>query len=1043
MRKFFILLLLLVGLITQLSAQQKKISGKVTDEKGQPLPSVSVMIKGTKEGTTTGQDGIFHLNLAATAKTLVVSSTGFLKEEVDIDNKTVIDITLSASDKNLQEVVVTGYGTQRKKDVTGSISTVKGGEVSNRPTQSFEQALGGRAAGVQITIPSGVLNSPPVIRIRGTNSISLSSYPLIVIDGVSVFTGDVSSTNSAGNALAGLNPNDIENIDIAKDAASAAIYGSRAANGILFITTKKGKTGRSKVSFDSWMGWSQVQGLPKLLDAFQYTDLKNEALKNAGTYNATTNYFALTNGPDGQPINTNWYDIVYRTGMQHSNSINVSGANDATNYYFSAGYTDQKGIIRRNDFKRTSLLMNLNHNAGKYISLGGKIQYSNEKNDAAVSSSSLGDAFSTAGIGRAAILTSPNIAPRNNDGTYNYSGAFLGVMNNKQPQVGLNNPLIQLDQNRSNSENNHILGNMYVQVKPFKGVTLRTVYGIDNMLVDNEVYFSPISGEGFSTNGFAASIFSKLKRWVWTNTAQFDHTFSAKHNVGILAGIEEQKSNTLGYGLNRINVSDPDFQNIQGGWAIPNTAGLAIGENYLYSEFGRVQYNYGQKYYLSANIRRDGASQLGANSKYGNFWGISAGWDISKEGFWNVSGINKTISNLKLRGGYGKVGNVGGLGDFASLSTFGSGLYAGNSTVVFNQAGNDKLQWESSKKLDIGLDYGLFNNKITGEINYYRNNIDGLILFVPQPPSAGLPTAIPQNIGTMYNKGVEFVISASPVQKKDFTWRTSFNIGYNKNEVTSLALGLDQIVSATGGLENPSITKPGNPIGMLFVTRTAGVDPATGRRIFINKDGRQVFFQHVAPAGQFRFSFADGTVAPPVSSADAVVYKNTNPKFSGGFDNTFRFREFELNALFTFQTGFYIYYGTNAGLHDQRYWNNATDVMNRWTKTGDAATIPKIVFGDNISNGSSFPLDVNVFKGDFLKLRTLTLSYNVPKAIIEKAKISNARFYVAGNNLLIITKYPGPDPEVSSNGNGTTNAGIDRNTVGNSRALTVGLNISF
>lgn len=295
----------------------------------------------------------------------------------------------------------------------------------------------------------------------------------------------------------------------------------------------------------------------------------------------------------------------------------------------------------------------------------------------------------------------------------------------------------------------------------------------------------------------------------------------------------------------------------------------------------------------------------------------------------------------------------------------------------------------------------------------------------------------------MYNKGLEVAINATPIQKKDFTWNTSFNITYNKNEVTSLAPGITNIISSTGGLENPSITVPGSPIGMLFVTRTNGVDPATGRRIFLDKNGRQVFFQHVAPSGQFRFAYADGTVAPTVSSADAVVYKNTNPKYVGGFDNTVRFKDFELNALFTYQLGFHIYFGTNAGLRDQRFWNNSTDILRKWKKPGDVTDIPKAVFGDNISNGSSFPLDINVFKGDFIKLRTLSLGYNIPRNLLEKARISTARFYISGNNLAIITKYPGPDPEVSSNGNGTTNQGIDRNTVANARTITVGLNIGF
>jgi len=297
----------------------------------------------------------------------------------------------------------------------------------------------------------------------------------------------------------------------------------------------------------------------------------------------------------------------------------------------------------------------------------------------------------------------------------------------------------------------------------------------------------------------------------------------------------------------------------------------------------------------------------------------------------------------------------------------------------------------------------------------------------------------------MYNKGVEIALNFVPVQKKDFTWTANFNVTFNKNEVTSLAPGLTNIIAATGGLESPSITVVGESLGMLFVTRTAGVDPATGRRIFINKDGDRVLFQHVIPAGTtgFRFEYEDGTAAPSISSADAVVYKNTLPKFFGGFDNTFRYKNFELNTLFTFQGGNYVYWGTYAGLRDQRFWNNSTDVLRAWTKSGDVTDMPKSYFGDNVSNGSSFPLDINVFKGDFIKLRTLTLAYNLPMAVTSRVKINNLRFYVAGNNLWIGTQYPGPDPEVSSNGTGNINQGIDRNTVGNQRGVTVGMNVGF
>jgi TonB-linked SusC/RagA family outer membrane protein len=1044
MKKLTVFLTFALLLIAQAYAQSPRtVTGKVTDDKGTPLSGVTISAVGVNKNALSENNGSFSIQVSEKVKTLKLTYVGFDSKEVSITGISTVTVSLSPEDKALNEVVVVGYGTQKKRDITGSIASVKGEALANKPTQSFEQALGGRAAGVQVVIPSGVLNAPPVLRIRGANSISLSSYPLIVVDGVPVFTGDGSSTNAAGNVLSSINPNDIESVDVAKDAAATAIYGSRAANGVLFITTKKGKPGRSKVTLDSWVGFSNPQRLQQVLDAQQYTDYKNEALRNAGTFNAATNAFATTLGADGKIINTNWADIVYRQGLQHSNTVSLSGANESTSYYFSTGYTEQQGIIRRNDFKRLTLLMNVDHKAGKFFSMGGKIQYTSDQNTSATSSGSLGDAFASAGLGRVALITAPNVGPFLANGSYNQSGGLIGVMGNKLGQVGFFNPQIAMDLNRSNSYGEHLISNLYAQFKPVSWLAVRTQYGLDYLMVDNDVFSHPLSGEGFSTTGSVSAIFNKNKRWVWTTTAQFDKVFAQQHTVSVLAGVEQQKSDNNSYGLNRVTVADPAFTNIQGGWVTPNTSGLGIGENYLYSEFARAQYNFSRKYFLTANVRRDGASQLGVNSKYGIFWGVSASWDVLSEKFIQNIKLDKVFSSLRLRSSYGKVGNIGGLGNFASLSTFGSGLYGSGGTVAYSQAGNPNLTWETSKKTDVGLNFGLFNDRLTAEIGYYNSNNDGLLLFVPQPPSAGLPSNIPTNIGSMYNRGFEFDIKYNVVQKKDFSWSTSFNLSTNDNRVLSLAPGITNIIGSTGGLENPSITMPGNPIGMLFVTRTAGVDPASGRRIFLNAQGRQVLFQHVAPAGQSRFMYADGTVAPTVSSADAIVYKNTHAKIFGGWENNLRFKSFELNALFTYQMGNWLYYGTQAGLRDQRFWNNEVGVLNRWQKAGDVTEFPRAVFGDNVSNGSSFPLDINVFKGDFIKLRTLTLGYNFPKNMLDKIKISNARFYVSGNNLLILTAYPGPDPEVSSNGNGTTNFGIDRNTVANQRTITVGINVGF
>ncbi|HEX6181012.1 MAG TPA: TonB-dependent receptor [Chitinophagaceae bacterium] len=1056
MRKLLALLGGLCLFCSTLLAQSRSITGKVTDDSGNGLPNVTIQIKGTSIGTTSGTDGSYTLNIPESARVLVFSSVGMTPVEINIGNKGVINATLQSSEKEMQEVVVVGYGTQKKKDVTASIATVKGSAIADKPVQSFDQALAGRAPGVQITVPNGVLNAPPVFRIRGTNSISLSSYPLIIIDGVPAPTGDFSATSAAGNALASINPNDIESIDIAKDAAATAIYGSRAANGVVLITTKKGKNGRPRVSYNGSVGWTKAYGIPEVLNAQQYTDYKNAAAANNPTINTTNpagagyTKFNTATDANGNLIDTDWSDIVYRQGLSQAHNVNVSGGNDATMYYFSAGYTDQEGMLKRNDFKRANVLFNLESKLNKWLTVGGKIAYSNEKNLAASSSGSLpGEGFATAGFGRLVLVNAPSVSPFLNNGAYNITASnVVGPMNNTIAQVGFYNPQVLLDHNRSNSEANHIQSNIFIQLKPTSWLTFRTMYGIDYYLVDNEVFWTPLHGDGFAAVGNATSSYSKNKRWTWNNTLQADKTFG-DHSLSVLVGSEQDRRTSVGFGLNRTQVSDPVYDVIQAGWGLNNQAGLGLGENYLLSFFGRLNYDFDKKYFISANVRQDEYSAFAAKKQL--FYGLSAGWEVTKEKFWQGLGLDNVVSTLKLRASYGKVGNTAGIGDFAIYSTYGSGLYGGAATLSFNQAGNLDLQWETSTKTDVGATIGLFNERVQVEFAWYKNDISDLILNVPQSPSAGLPTSVPMNVGTMFNQGIEFSISGSPIRTRDFQWTTSFNITTNKNEVTSLAPGLNEILTSTSGLETVSRTAPGYSLGYLWVVRTGGVDPATGRRILINQQGNPIYYQFYAPAGQFNFSNAngtrynnpDGTARTITQAADAVMYGNVIPKQYGGWDNTFKYKNFDLNVLLTYQLGFYVYYGTHAGLHDQRFWNNAVDVLGAWKKPGDITTVPKPVYGDNFSNGSALPMDYNVFKGDFVKLRNVSVGFTLPQRLLDRTKIASARLYVSGQNLAIFSKYPGPDPEVSSNGNGTTNQGIDRNTVANARTITVGLNLGF
>ncbi|HVI43244.1 MAG TPA: TonB-dependent receptor [Chitinophaga sp.] len=1043
MRKLLLVVVSMLLIATTLLAQSHRtISGKVTDEAGSPLPGVSVSLPGGKSGTVTDAKGTFTLSVPKESKAVRISFVGYESKTVPVGADNLGTIVLSADTKAISEVVVVGYGTQRRKEVTGNIASIKGNAVAELPVQSFEAGLGGRAAGVQITVPNGVVNNPPVFRIRGANSLSLSAYPLIVVDGIPTFTGDVGSSNAPLNPLGSINPTDIESIDIAKDAAATAIYGSRAANGVVLITTKKGKAGRLRVSYDGWVGFTKPTRLPSILNAAQYLEVKNEGLANAGS----TRRYVENKDANGNTIDTKWLDVVYRDqAVSHSHSLGVSGGTENTSYYLSAGYTKQEGILKRNDFIRKNILVNLDQKLGKIFSTGGKISFSNEQSLISGSSGSLeGEAFNSGGLARLAFLTSPIVGPYNPDGTYNTNGgANIGGGKNTLP-VGIYNPKTLLDLDHSNTDANHIQSSIYGQLKPWDWFTLRTQYGIDYVLMNNDVYLNNKQGDGFSSNGDATSTHSQYKRWLWTNTLQLDHSFG-QNNFSLLLGTEQQRDQRENFGIKRQNQMDDYFNNAGGGWVTDLSNGMLRSENYLLSAFSRLNYNYKEKYYFSANLRQDQYSAFGPNKKKGTFYSFSAGWEIAKEDFWVNSGISKVFSSLKLRGSYGKVGNFNGLGDYSFMTLYRALPYGGSPSLYFNQAGNPDLSWEVSKKTDIGVSFGILNDRITGNIAYYHNNIDGLILNVPQIPSAGIPSTssvatIPANMGKMYNKGVEFDVNAGVIASKNFSWTSSFNIAYNKNEVTELAGDVNAIPFVTSSLEQTSINKVGYPASMLYVVRTKGVDPETGRRIFINAAGEEVYFSNV---GNDKYKYADGKIAPAVGVKDAVAYKNTNPKFVGGFENTFRYKGFELNVLLTYQTGFYVYYGSYAGLKDQRYWNNSTDVLSRWKNPGDKTEIPKLINGDNISNGSSFAIAANVFKGDFLKLRTVGLSYALPEDFLKRAHMTGAKVYVRAQNLAVITRYPGPDPEVSSNGNNASGQGVDRNTLANGRTITVGLNVNF
>ncbi len=1023
----------------QMYAQGRTVTGKVTSAVDKSsMPGVNVSVKGTAIGTITNGNGEYSISVPGDDAILVFSFVGSTTEEVRVGSQSSISISLVDDIKQLSEVVVIGYGSQEKKNITGAVSSVNGDALKNLPVQSFDQALAGRATGVNVTTPNGVLGQAPVIRIRGTNSISSGSSPLIVVDGMPVRSGDVSTSGlTANNSLGGVNPADIESIEVLKDASAAAIFGSRASNGVVLITTKKGKKGGSKFTYDTWVGQTNAFNLLPVLDAQQYMDMKNEALRNN---NQQPGYFPSFN-PDGSLVDTDWYSELYRTGKSHNHDMSISGGSDKTVYRFSLGYTDQSGFVRNNNFRRLAGSMNVNHKVTNWFNVGSTLTLTNSLTQSPNVAST--GAFASGGLGRHAVALPPNVAPKLADGSYNIIANRIGDMANKQPSTWWN-PIVDLEKSRSTSESNRIVGNVFGEIVALKAIKIRSQFGVDEIRTEDLDFRTRIHGEGFADKGRAANSTAKFSIWNWQNTASYSKSFGGKHNLDVLAGYEAQVSKINGWGAARTDISDDFFTTYQGGFGQIAPLALNQTQNGLVSYLGRIMYDMEGKYLVTFNARRDGLSALAVGNKWGDFYGGSVGWRVSQENFFRNTEALGFVSDLKLRASLGQLGNTN-IPNFGSLNFYSSGLYGGNPTWFMSQVGNPLLQWESSTKTDLGIDAGFFNDRLTASFSYYNTLNDNLILNNPQAPSKGIPgNVIVTNVGSMVNSGIELSLSSQNINKNGFTWNTTFNITTNNNKILALNETGDDIFQATGGLENVSIARVGEALGSLYAVRTAGVNPANGRRIFINKNGEQVQYDHSTPQAAARWTYLDGRQAPAVTAADRVIVGNTNPRWFGGLDNNFTYKNFDFGIMLQYVGGNYVYNGMRAGMLDQRNWNNSTAVLNRWTESGQNTDIPRVVWGDNVSNGSAFPLDVNVERGDFIRVRNIQLGYSFNEiGFVKSLGVSSLRLYGQVQNAGILTKYRGFDPENSINGDVNIATGVDRNSVPQARTINFGLNLGF
>lgn len=1025
-------------------AQHTAIEGTVIDRTNTPVIGASVVIKSTGIGTVTDIDGVFSLPYGDSFPvTLSISYIGYKTQEIDVYDVTEpLLITLAENLNLLNEVVVIGYGTQTKREFTGSVSSISGDWVKELPVQSFDQALQGKAAGVSISLPNGQLNTPSVIRIRGINSISLSSYPLIVIDGIPMSTGDISSNRAANNPLGDINPADIASIDILKDAASTAIYGSRAAGGVILVTTKRGNSGRIVTNYEGWLGVTNATRLPKVLNAEQYTAIKNEAIANASAIDGRHRdpvYF-LSHHPDGSIVDTNWRDYVYRTAISHNHSVNVSGGSEKVSYYLSLNYSDQEGILTGNDFERKGIRFNLDNQVTDWFKLTAGAVYNISDNKSYDSGSLPGASMTTTGAARLALVLPPNVSPYQADGSYhlNPNSGTLGSGNNKTT-IPLYNPVALYDLSRYSSENDHVIGNVSAIFKPVKQVTFTTTYAIDRIKNENIAYQSPeLGSSAYTDRGSVTNITTTRQNQAWTNTLLFDDTFGNAHHVAALFGTDIQQNELSAWGAKATKASDNFFEYYQGGWADIVSSGNNKGKRVFASFFSRVSYDFKGRYFITANFRRDGNSALAKGNKYGNFGGLSGGWLLSEEGFFKSSSLAKTFDDVKINASWGRVGNGNLANDYSSFDLYSASLYGSAAAWAITQQGNPDLSWETSEQTNVGLEFSALNHRLNVELAYFNNDVNGLILSVAQSPSKGIPgNSILANVGAMYNRGIELGVGYEVIRNKDLSWNVNLNYSNIRNKVTALANDNQDIIGSTGS-GNTNITRVGESIGSLYGLKTLYVNPDNGQRVFLNGKGEQVQYD-----GVNKWTYLDGSTAEALSGNDFYVLGNSLPKWYGGLSSNLMYKDFELNLNFTYAGGNYVMNRTRSTLTDQIFFNSSTDILRRWTTPGQQTDMPRVVSGDRISFGGSVPISEHVENADFLRLQHVTLAYNLPKETLEFAKLSAVRVYGQITNAFILTGYTGIDPEVSANGNSNTTPGVEYNTAGLGRTFTVGLNVTF
>lgn len=1007
------LVMLMMGLFLSLSmviAQSRVITGKVLDEKGAPVSNASVLVKGTNIGTTTKEDGSFSLNAPSTARDLVITSVNFERQEVRLGSGNTYNVTLKAASDDLEEVVVTGYQQQKRREVNAAVSKIDAKQIENIPVPSVDRLLQGRASGVQVNANNGVPGGAVNILIRGAGSISAGNQPLFVVDGVQI-NGTTTSINTQTNPIAFLNPEDIESFEILKDAAATSIYGARGGNGVVLITTKKGKAGKNEVMVNMQYGVTQPLKYFDIMSIDEIARVRIEALQNANPRAAASAVRAsalaglgipgtLTDAEIAALQQYDWQREALTNGSVKQINMSLRGGNDKTTYYISGSYNVTEAVIDPVNFKRGTLLTSLTHKVNRKLSVETQISLSTISQNAPFGGAGGGAFLGNTAFAAATIL--PHNPIRNAD------GSWYGLPGSGQAVAGILsfNPMAVNALNTNKQTTNQMVGSFTINYEIMKGLRYQGKFGLDYRLVQTEFYGDPRLDEYFNRRGFGAVNSDWNTNFLTFHTLNYNKVFAGKHSVSALAGAEYRSDVQERIGASAEAFPTPDFRTV-------NTAATPLGAtgfwtgNRVFSLFGRATYEYDRRYSVVFSVRRDGSSRFGANNRFATFPSVQVGWNVTNEKF--MQNATRWMNNLKIRYSWGQAGNDQ-IGNFDALGLFGGGRqYAGTPGIFYSQLASPTLRWESRTENNIGVDLGLFNDRITASVDLYRRINDRLLLGRSLYQTTGF-SSYTDNVGAVTNEGVEATIGVKVIDKA-FKWRTNFIFAYNKNFISNLYDGL-QVLPGNNAI------RVGAPLGSFFVANYAGVNPATGRAMWYKADGSITY--------------------NPLIPADQRLSGQTIPVYNGGFENVFSYKNFEATFFFNYEYGRTVSDGQVNFMSEVggRAFNGLQSIYDaRWTTPGQITSVPRPFNGNtDFASSGRFTGQRYLFKADYIRLRTVMLAYNFPRELMQRWKMTMARFYVQGTNLWTYDDYPGYDPEF---------VGAATGIVPQNKNITVGLQLSF